>query len=205
MKKLLLAAILLFAGVASLLIGSEARACGHEGFYTGLGYSQLFQYTPDKQLAVSTVGSTSRVDWNSRFGGYVKFGYDFCASRWGVEVPLNVDQQRLNQQELVYVMTGDANAIFHIAETRKGLDFYWIGGLGGNYVTEGIIKDKSRAIGVNLNFGPGFQYFIKRGEQKIGIGLSIPARATLYFGNNLSKNKTAVFAVPFRVGLTVGF
>ena len=204
MKKTLLTTIVTL-GALLLLPTPTAQACGHEGFYTGVGYTQLFQYTPDKQLAVATVGSTSRVDWNSRFGGYLKFGYDFCASRWGVEVPLGMDQQRLNQQELVYVLTGDVNAIFHIAETRKGIDFYWIGGLGGNYVSEGTIKDKSRAVGTNLNFGPGFRYFIKNGKQKVGIELAMPARATLYFGNNLSRNKTAVFALPIRIGLTTTF
>jgi len=204
MKTLL--SILIALGTLLFFPFSQAQACGHEGLYTGVGYTQLFQYSSEDQLSVPAVTTASKIDWNSRFGGYLKFGYDYCSSRWGIEVPLGFDQQRLNMSEIVNIFTVDVNAVFHILETRGGVDFYWIGGLGGSYAAEGPIEDNSEALGVNLNFGPGFQYFINNGKKKVAAGISIPVRYTLYLGNNLSGGgRTSVLAFPIRVGLTIGF
>ncbi len=202
MKKILWGVGLLIA--ITVLPYFEAKACGHEGFFMGAGYEQLLQYSPDYQLVA--IGTTSRkITWGTRWGAYAKVGYDFCGSRWGVEVPFSYNRQKLNRSELVNVMSVDANAIFHIIETTGGADFYWLGGLGGSYVSEGRNKNGTSATGMNFNFGPGFQYFLKQTKPKIAIGISVPIKYTLYFGNNLSRKRTSVFGIPIMAGFTVGF
>lgn len=197
--------MLLVTGLWSLVYGlPEVNACGHDGWFVGAGYTQLLQYTPDKQLVAAGVTPTRKVDWNTRWGGYAKAGYDFCGSRWGVEVPISYNRQRLNRAELVHLFGFDANAIFHIVETEGGADFYWIAGTGMNIVTEGRVNNNSGAGGINLNFGPGFQYFLKKGKTKVAIGISVPLKYTLYFGHHLSRGHTSVIGVPIQVGLTVG-
>lgn len=199
MKHILAATLfLLFFGI------SKAYACGHEGWYTGLGYTELIQFSPDHQL-VAGGGASPKVDWNPRWGAHLRVGHDFCQSRWGVEVPFSFDRQRLNRQEIINQIGLDANAIFHIIETEGGADFYWIGGTGVNIAAEGPINNNSGAVGINLNFGPGFQYFVNP-NKSVALGLAIPLKYTLYFGNNLSGNKrTSVIGFPIRVGFSVGF
>ena len=47
MKKALLG--LLVGAVASWVVPAfETKACGHEGAYMGLGYTQLFLFSPEK-------------------------------------------------------------------------------------------------------------------------------------------------------------
>lgn len=184
---------------------NPAHACGHEGWYTGLGYTQLLQFSPDRQLTVGG-GTTPKVDWNTRWGTHLRVGKDFCESRWGVEVPISFDRQRLNRREVINQIGIDANAIFHIIETEGGGDFYWIAGSGLNIAMEGPTNNNSGAAGINLNFGPGYQYFIKHHKPKVAIGVAVPIKYTVYFGNNLSGNKkTSVIGLPVRVGFSVGF
>lgn len=184
---------------------SKVYACGHEGWYAGLGYTQLIQFSPDRQLTAAG-GTTPKVDWDTRWGVLGRIGYDFCGSRWGVEVPISLDRQRLNRREVINQFGLDANALFHIVETEAGSDFYWIVGTGMNIAMEGPTNNNTGAAGINLNFGPGYQYFLKQGKPKITIGLAVPLKYTLYFGNNLSGNKkTSVIGLPFRVGFSVGF
>lgn len=196
---------ILLAVLLSTLPYAKARACGHEGWYGGLGYTQLLQFSPDRQL--SAVGATTpKVDWNTRWGAHGRVGYDFCASRWGVEVPFSFDRQRLNRQEVVNIIGVDANALFHIIETRQGIDFYWMAGTGVNVAMEGPTNNNTGAGGINLNFGPGLNYFIKHQNPKVALGVSVPLKYTLYLGNHLSGNKkTSVIGFPFRVGFSIGF
>jgi len=189
----------------SLLYSRALFACGHEGWYAGAGYSQLLQYSPDNQLLGGGLVPSGRVDWRTRWGATVKGGYDFCGTRWGIEIPFSYDRQKLNRSEMVHVIGIDANAIFHIVETKKGADFYWIAGTGVNLVTEGRLNNNSGDAGINFNFGPGFQYFLKQDKPKVALGISVPFKYTLYFGNHLSRNGTSVFGFPIHVGFTIGF
>lgn len=200
----LLILVLSVVGPWSMVPG-PANACGHEGWYAGLGYTQLVQATPDRQL-IAGGGASPKVDWNTRWGAHGKVGYDFCGTRWGVEVPVSLDRQRLNRQEVVNQIGLDANALYHIVETETGIDFYWIAGSGLNIAFEGPINNNTGTAGANLNFGPGFQYFIKKEKTKVALAVSVPFKYTLYFGNNLSgAKKTSVIGVPFRVGFSLGF
>lgn len=200
----LLVSLLCFVGPWSMVY-RLAYACGHEGWYVGAGYTQLIQFSPDHQLVAGGAASP-KVDWNTRWGAHGRVGYDFCTSRWGVEVPFSFDRQRLNRREVINQIGIDANAIYHIVETEAGADFYWIVGSGVNMAFEGPVNNNTGTAGANLNFGPGFQYFIKKDKTQVALGISAPFKYTLYFGNNLSgAKKTSVIGVPFRVGFSLGF
>lgn len=200
----LLVSLLCFVGPWSMVY-RLAYACGHEGWYAGAGYTQLLQFTPDNQLTAAG-GTPPKVDWDTRWGAHTRVGYDFCASRWGVEIPLSFDRQRLNRREVINQIGIDANAIFHILETAGGSDFYWMAGGGMNIAMEGPVNNNTGAGGINFNFGPGFNYFIKQSKTKVAVGVSLPFKYTLYFRNNLSgSKKTTVFGFPFRVGFSIGF
>ena len=205
MKKFIfLAGVLLFG---TLLGVAEANACGHEGGYFGLAYTQLVQFSPEKRYVSPGIppASVDKISLGSRYGGQIKIGYDFCGTRFGIEMPIGINYQMLNEVDRVLFLSLDTNAIIHIVETEEGADFYWIVGVGANIATEGTIKDNSKAGGMNVNFGPGFQYFFARGKRRAAIGISIPVKYTLYIGNNLSRNNTSVIGVPVQVGFTVGF
>lgn len=201
MRYLIITVILIGLSVIPL----KSHACGHEGWYFGGGYSQLFQASPDKQLIAGGGRSTNNVRFQPRYGGYVKLGHDWCASRMGIEIPFSYNRQRLNRQELVDVLGTDVNAVIHLAETTGGADFYWIAGTGFNITTDGTVNNGTGAAGINLNTGPGFQYFFARGKHKAALGISVPFKYTLYFRNNLSARKTQVIGIPVMFGLTVGF
>ena len=196
--------LLLLAGSFCFLFSSPTQACGHEGWYFGTGYSQLLQYSPNNQLTATDVPSPGRIDFKTRWGGYAKVGYDFCASRWGIELPVSLNRQRLNRSEMVNVIGVDLNALFHIIETQNGIDFYWIGGTGMNIITDGPINNNTGAGGINFNFGPGFQYFFDQ-KRNISLNFSVPVKYTLYFGSHLSQGHTSVIGIPILAGFTVGF
>ncbi len=205
MKKFVFLASILF--LWSLLSVREARACGHEGGYVGLAYTELLQFSNDKRYVSPTLppASVDKISFSPRYGGQLKLGYDFCGTRYGIEMPIGINYLVLNELDRVLFLSLDTNAIIHIAETEEGADFYWIAGMGTSIATEGSIKDSSKAGGVNFNFGPGFQFFFAQGKRRAAFGISIPVRYTLYMGNNLSRNNTSVFAVPVNIGFTVGF
>ncbi|OGQ43201.1 MAG: hypothetical protein A3I70_00865 [Deltaproteobacteria bacterium RIFCSPLOWO2_02_FULL_44_34] len=165
---------------------------------------QLLQFSPDNQLIGGGLIPSGKVQWQTRWGAYAKVGYDFCSSRWGIELPFSYNRQKLNRSETVHMIGIDANAVFHIVETQKGADFYWIAGTGVNLVTEGSINNNTGNAGINLNFGPGFQYFINK-SPKVALGVSLPFKYTLYLGDHLSRNNTQVFGFPVQVGFTIGF
>ncbi len=182
-----------------------SHACGHEGWYAGLGYTQLLQFSSERQLTAGG-GAAPKINWDTRWGAHGKVGYDFCGSRWGAELPVSLDRQRLNRAENVSILGIDVNALYHIVETKKGIDFYWIAGTGINLALEGSANNNTGAAGMNINFGPGLNYFIKRKKPNVALHLSVPAKYTLYFRNNLSGGgKTAVLGFPVRVGFSVGF
>lgn len=193
--------LLLSAGYAT-----NARACGHGGWYAGTGYAQMFSYSFDNQLAGGGASSQlGNVNFRTRFGGYVKVGRDFCTSRFGFEIPFSYNRQRLNRSEVINVFTLDGNAVIHLLQTSKGGSIYWIVGTGFSRISEGSLANNTDAVGVNLNTGPGFQLFFKNNKPKMSLGISFPLTYTLYFGNNLSKRMTQVFSAPIHVGFTVGF
>src|SRR3989338_5393360 len=204
MKKALLG--LLVGAVASWVVPAfDTKACGHEGAYMGLGYTQLFLFSPENQLAAPGT-APQEIRFDSRYGGQLKFGYDFFASRFGIEVPLSFAVQQLNRAENVMVFGADTNMVVHLVETEKGADFYWIMGLGATVVTEGSIKNNTGSAGPNFNFGPGFQYFFAQGRNHVAaVNISVPGKVTLFVGDNLSDRKTTVFAIPIQFGFTYGF
>ena len=203
MKRIALLSLLL---VLCVFGERKLYACGHEGPYVGLAYTQLIQHTRDNRYIGSTSTTTAqKISWGSRYGTQVKFGYDFCGTRFGVEMPIGVNYQLLNNADDVLVLNLDTNLIIHIIETEGGLDFYWIAGVGATVVTEGDIDDNSKAGGISGNFGPGVQYFFNQGKHRSAIGLSIPVKYTMYVGDNLSKDRTSVIGVPVNIGFTIGF
>lgn len=197
-------ALLLFFGLLLFLRIPKAHACGHEGWYGGIGYGQLFQFSPDKRLTAGGGSSANNVSFKTRYGGYAKIGYDWCGTRYGIEFPFSYNRQRLNRQNMIHLFGMDVNAVIHLVETEGGADFYWIAGTGMNIVPRDVASNTRKAVGINLNFGPGFQYFISK-KPRVALGVSVPLKYTLYFGSNLSARKTQVIGVPFLVGFTVGF
>lgn len=195
---------IIIAAAVTFIFSYKSHACGHEGWYGGVSYMQLFQFSPDNQLVGGGIGNSAKVNFRTRYGAMVKAGKDFCGSRFGVEFPFSYNRQRLNRQEMINVFGMDANAVIHLVETVGGADFYLIAGTGINFIPRGNTGNMSKALGVNLNFGPGFQYFISK-KPKIALGVSIPLKYTLYFGNNLSAKKTQVLGFPIAVGFTVAF
>ena len=113
MKRIL--ALALFLLIFSI---AKAHACGHEGTYAGLGYTQLFQFSPDRQL-VATGGTSPKVNWNSRWGAHLRLGHDFCQSRWGVEFPFSFDRQRLNRNEFINQIGIDSNSYSKIVPRKS--------------------------------------------------------------------------------------
>lgn len=201
MRYLILLAVLL----DPFVLPSQAHACGHEGWYAGVGYMQLFQFSPDRQLVSGGAASPGRINFRTRYGAMVKAGKDFCGSRFGIEFPFSYNRQRLNRQELVDVLGLDANAVIHLLETPGGSDFYLLAGTGFNIITDGTVNNDTGTAGINLNFGPGYQYFFAKGKHKAALGVSLPFKYTLYFRDNLSRRKTQVLGIPVVLGFTVGF
>lgn len=199
-KKLFIIAV----AATTLLFSSKSHACGHEGWYGGADYMQLLQFSPDNQLVGGGVGGSGKINFRTRYGAQVKVGKDFCGSRFGFEFPFSYNRQRLNRQNFINVFGIDANAVIHLVETPEGADFYLIAGTGMNFIPSNAASNLRRTIGVNLNFGPGFQYFISK-KPKVALGISIPLKYTLYFGNNLSAKKTQVLGFPITLGFSVAF
>lgn len=182
----------------------KAEACGHEGWYFGGGYAQLFQVSPDKQFVASGTTGRSKVRFDTQFGGHMKVGYDWCGTRYGLEATVSYDRQRLNRLEKVQQFGGDLNSVIHLVETPGGLDFYLLAGLGITLLPEGPVENNSGAIGASVNAGPGIRYFIDK-KKKVGLHFEVPVKYTLFFRNNLSARKTSVIGLPLRIGFTVGF
>lgn len=181
----------------------DARACGHEGLYAGIGYMQLLMYTPEYQLNPNI---SSRVNFGPGFGAAGLLGYDFEGSRWGIQMPFEFSRLKLNMDEWVNYFGSTLEAVFHIKEWSSGFDFHLVGGVGWAYLSEGEDYDNSRNAGITASLGPGFSYYFTRTEKVSGaVSLEIPFRYVYFFGNHLSANGTSVAAFPIRLTMQIGF
>jgi hypothetical protein len=181
------------------------EACGHDGFFIGGGYQQMFMYTPEDQLTGGGGIVSQQIKFGPGFGMHLLLGYDFEGSRWGIQAPLGYSYIRLNEAEWVHYFDIDVEGILHLAYWENGVDLYLVGGAGGSFLTEGSVSNNSRASGINVGIGPGFSYFFARGKNKGSLYIQVPVRMVHFFGNNLSSNGTTLLQVPIRLGISVGF
>jgi hypothetical protein len=181
----------------------KAIPCGHDGIYFGGGYEQLFMYTPEHRLGGSSLG---RVKFGPGYGANAVVGYDFCGSRWGIQMPFEFSMLRLNGSEWVKQFGSSVEAVLHLVEWKNGLDFRLVGGAGWTYLTEGNINDHTASVDMTGSVGPGLAYYFTRTEKlSAAVVGELPLRVIYYFGDHLSKNGTTVFALPIRISVQVGF
>ncbi len=196
--------IFLSAAIISIpFLPQTTAACGHDGFFLGAGYEQLFMVTPESQLGL---GNTGRVTFGPGYGADLVFGYDFCGSRWGIQLPIEYSRLKLNGSEWVNYIGSSLEAIFRVAEWRNGLDFHLVGGIGGSYLSEGKVSNNTASAGFNVGVGPGIAYFFSRTEKlTAAIAAELPIRFQYFIGNHLSANGTSAIAFPLRLSLQLGF
>ena len=180
---------------------SKASACAHNGFYFGGGYTQQFLFTPEHRL---TLGGGSRVNFGIPISAYALWGYDFCGTRWGIQMPVEYSTFRLNRSERVGMMGASVEGVYHLVEWADGFDFHLVGGIGGQYLTEGAINDRTESVGMTVAAGPGISWFFGKNHH-FSLTSQFPLRAIIFFGNRLSANHTTVIDLPLRLGFTVGF
>lgn len=196
---------LLLTAAALVLISPPAESCGHDGWYVGVGYTQRHLYSPDRQLTIGGLPS-DRVKFGPGYGGHFLVGYDFCGTRFGLQVPLEYSNHRLNRVERVHFLSAMAEPILHIAAWQNGLDFHLIGGLGYGYLTEGSRTDRSASHAFQAGIGPGLTWYFSREEESTAaFTIASPLRAILFQWNHLSSNATVAFDVPIRANFTIGF
>lgn len=197
-------AFALLLGLTAFLasqLPTGTHACGHDGFYMGMGYTQLFMVTSERRL-----GSNQRITFGPGMGANAVFGYDFCGSRWGIQAPFEFTRQRLNHLEWVNQFNLSLEGVVHLAEWANGIDLRLIGGAGWSYLTEGKIDDRTSGTGIIAHFGPGFAYYFSKTEKvTAAIVTEVPFRMIHYFGDRLSAGGTTIFAIPIRISLQVGF
>lgn len=190
---------------SQIFTAKEATACGHDGFYIGLGYEQLFMYSNEDRLTTSA-GDLGRISFGPGFGANALIGYDFCGSRWGVQMPFEFARFKLNRSEYINQFGSSLEGVLHLAEWDNGLDVHLVGGFGWSYVTEGKIKDRSADAGITASVGPGLSYYFSRTEKlSAAVALEAPFRMIYYFGSHLSANGTTVLAFPIRLSMQLGF
>ncbi len=183
---------------------SSSIACGHEGVYLGAGYSQLFMFT--NAIQNNRFGSGAKVKFGPGYGGHFVAGYDFPGSRWGIQIPFEINRLKLNQSEWVNFIDLAVEGVFHIIEWKNGIDFHLVGGAGWSYLTDGSVDNNSQTSGISASFGPGFSYYFARTEKvSASLTLDAPFRFIRFFGDNLSRGGASVFAFPIRIGMQVGF
>lgn len=188
-----------------ILFETPSFACGHEGAYAGIGYEQLFMYTPEDQLSPRS-GTSQRVTFGPGYGGTALVGYDFKGSRWGMQFPFEYSILKLNGDEWVNYFGVSGEAVFHIKEWSNGLDFHLVGGVGWAYLTEGKYYDQTKSNGITASLGPGLSYYFTRTEKISGsVTLEVPFRFTNFFKDRLSKGGTSVAAFPIRLMMQIGF
>ncbi|MBT3182064.1 MAG: hypothetical protein HN337_06110 [Deltaproteobacteria bacterium] len=201
--KLLLLLINLGLVVGSVFYSQPADACGHEGPYAGIGYTQLLMYTPEHQLNPL---SSRRITFGPGYGGHALFGYDFKGARWGIQMPFEIARLKLNKSEWVTYLGSTIEGVFHIKEWSNGFDFHVQGGIGWSYLTEGRDADQTKSWGITASAGPGFSYYFARTEKVSGaLAVELPFRYIYYLGNHLSRNGTSVIALPIRISMQIGF
>lgn len=180
-----------------------AFACGHDGFYMGVGYNQLFMYTTERSMSGT---ASDRVYFGPGYGANAVIGYDFCGSRWGIQMPFEFARLKLNHVEWVNQFGSSLEGVLHLAEWDNGFDFHLIFGAGWSYISEGRFDDRSNAAGITGSLGPGISYYFSRTENvSAALALEVPFRLIYYFGDHLSAGGTTVIAFPIRLSIQVGF
>lgn len=203
LKKGIISSIAVFILVTTLIFSRTLHACGHDGFYVGAGYYQLFMYTTEDRLSVGELG---RVNFGPGFGGTALIGYDFCGSRWGIKLPFEYARLRLNRSEWINSFGSSLEGVLHLVQWRSGPEIHLVGGFGLNYLTEGKYQDRTASVGVTAGLGPGFSYYIPNLQKvSVAITLEVPVRMVHYFGDRLSASGTTALAVPIRLAAEVGF
>lgn len=188
---------------ASILIPEKAFSCGHEGFFMGLGYSQLFQYTTEHE---NNPAVSRRITFGPGYGAHAVIGYDFKGTRWGMQFPFEFEMLKLNGDEWVQSYSNELEAIFHIVEWDSGFDIHLVGGAGWTYLTEGKLDNNSNSVGVIASLGPGFSWYFTRTEKVSGsLTMEVPFRFVHYFKDRLSAGGTTAVAFPIRLGVQIGF
>ncbi len=188
------------------LLPKNADACGHDGFFIGGGYEQLFMYTPDDQLRGAGQLVSSQIVFSPGFGAHFLLGYDFKGSRWGIQMPFGYSRFKLNRSEWVNYFDTSVEGILHLASWENGIDVSLIGGAGVSILPEGPIENNTGSFGLNVGIGPAFNWFFHRGQKVTSsVYVQVPVRMVIFFGNNLSANQTTVLQIPVRVGVSLGF
>lgn len=190
--------------VWGVLSSRSALACGHDGFFIGAGYQQLFMYTTESQLTGQQQLRDQQISFGPGYGAHLLLGYDFESSRWGIQFPAGYDYMRLNHSEWVHHFDVSAEAILHLAAWDNGIDISLVGGVGASIMPEGQIDNNSGAVGIHGGIGPAFNYFFMDGETKGSIYIQVPIRIVNYFGDNLSRNGTTALQIPIRLGISFG-
>ncbi len=199
-------AVVFFAAVLSFVLAGRSFACGHDGFFVGGGYQQLFMFTTEHQLAGPLAVSSEKITFGPGYGAHLLIGYDFPGSRWGIQVVPEYSNLNLNHSERVNYFGTAVEGILHIIAWENGLDFNLVGGVGYSQLFEGPRTNNTGAAGINIGVGPAINWFFHRGEKvRSSLYAQVPVRAVIFFGNNLSKNQTTVLAVPIRIGVSLGF
>lgn len=203
MRKTLIVVLLV---VAALTMGMsrQADARGHDGFYIGVGALTIPMITSEHQLTVPG-GSSERVKFYPGVGGWLTFGYDFPDSKWGIQMPFEYHYFKLNREEWVHSLGSNLEAVLRLVQTPGGFEFHLVGGFGWTYLMEGRLNNSTRAVGMNIELGPGISWFFARGDTRAALTLDVPFRYIYFFGDNLSAGGTSVFAAPVRLGVTIGF
>jgi hypothetical protein len=200
-----------FLSVCALVISfviapKVVSACGHDGFFIGGGYQQMFMYTPEDQLRGAGQLTSSQITFGPGFGAHLLFGYDFEGSRWGIQMPFGYSNFKLNRSERVNYFDTAVEGILHLASWENGIDVNLVGGIGVSILPEGPNDNNTGALGMNFGIGPGFNWFFHRSESiSSSVYVQVPIRVVLFFGDNLSKNHTTALQVPIRVGVSLGF
>lgn len=198
--------LFLFVVLVSTFTCEDVRACGHDGFYLAAGYEQLVMFSREDRLVRSGVNlNPQRVVFGPGFGAHVMFGYDYEGTRWGWQVPFEYSYIKLNKQEYLHYFSTALEPVLHLAVWPNGVVFSVIPTLGISVLPDGEIDDGTQGFGVNFGLGPKLSYFFARGDVRGSVYLQVPLRAVYVFEDNLSRDGTTLFAVPIRLGLSVGF
>jgi len=185
-------------------LSGRVNAAGHDGFFLGGGYQQLFMYTTEHQLTFAGANS-SKITFGPGFGANILIGYDLTKSRWGFQFPFEYSYLKLNKTEYVHYFGFSTEGILHLRWWKNGVDLNLVGGIGYSNLLEGPVDNNTNAQGINFGVGPGFNYFFARDKIKGSIYVQMPIRMVYFFGNNLSASHTIALSVPIRIGLSIGF
>jgi len=203
LRKLIVFFVFSFVSLYVILSPCPVSACGHEGIYLGLGYTQLFMYTPEKRMPPN---GTRRVSFGPGYGLNFLVGYDFPNTRWGIQFPFEYARMKLNKAEWINYFGSSVEAVLHLVEWNNGFDFHLVGGAGWSFLSEGRFYDRSKSFGVTVGVGPGFSYYFSRTEKvSASVTFEMPVRYVHYFGDRLSRNGTSVVQFPVRISMQVGF